>query len=171
VSIYITGKKTILPLLSKYVMGHRKHLRKHALLLLRDYAVIAPLSAHADLVVLNVAVDKKDAMSQELRDAIQSDDEEDDEEEEKKQKKMDTEGEEKESRRARKRSKNVNFFEDVFHIKRTRVLNALRMVQSPQVLAQLRSNTINRVLIPFLFAEFVKSVPIDVRQCISRTCP
>jgi hypothetical protein len=147
-------------------MGHRKHLRKHALLLLRDYAVIAPLSIHADLVVLNVAVDKKDAMSQELRDAIQSDEEDDNEEEEKKKKKdaTATDGEEKESRRARKRNKNVNFFEDVFHIKRTRVLNALRMVQSPQVLAQLRPNTINRVLIPFLFAEFVKSVQIDVRH-------
>jgi hypothetical protein len=130
--------------------------------LLRDYAVITPGSAHADLVVLNTEVDKKAQMSKELRSALESDDDEAEDDKSSK----DANGassQKKESRRAGKLDKNVNFFDDVFHIKRTRVLNSLRMLQSPSIIAQLRPNTIDRVLIPFVFAEFVKSVPAEVR--------
>mgnify|MGYP006873469339 CR=1 FL=1 len=162
---YLSGNKTILPLLNKYATGVHKYLRKHALQLLRDYAVITPESAYADLVVLNTEVDKKAQMSEGLRQALESEDEAEEEPKAPRTvKNINSISGEKESRRASKRDKDVNFFDDVFHVKRTRVLNALRMLQSPQILAQLKPATVDRVLIPFVFAEFVKSVQPDVRR-------
>lgn len=147
--------------------GSQRYLRKHALLLLRDYAVIMPSFHHVDLLVLHKETTKTTGLSDEMLEVVESasgkaikkvhEENEKDEEVEapttKKQKK----------KKKGDKALDVDFFTDIFNIKFVRILKALRMLQQPQVLKKLTPNTIERVVIPFLIAEFVKSMPSDVR--------